>query len=202
MRFRSASVLALVLVTFGCSSEESRLREAKKIGAMAIDPRASLRAIEALTPVPPSIEYPRGKYGIENLVQAQWGKGLVGTAILELHFHASTHEVSATLVPFAVIARAPFLGTILGVRVGETAESALRKVRRDYPEAYVAPPSPWKGTRAGDTSEEWTIHLDDGHMLLYSKQHRIRRGKPVDPPRYNITLQYATSGYTIRTKQE
>ena len=200
MRYISIILVAVLLLS-SCSSDEARVREAQRIGAIDIDPRSSFGAIRALTPIPPAIEYPKGKHGIENLVKAEWGEGISSPAILELGFYAPTNEITDASVPIDVTVRPPFQGTLLGVRIGETPDSALSKVRRHYPGAWVSE-TEHNRTRPGDTSEGWIIHLDEGHLLMYSKDHRIRRGKPVDPPEYNVSLRYDTIAYTIKPKAQ
>lgn len=198
---RVIRMAAAAILVLACSSEESRLDDAEEIGAIDIDPRASFGGIRKLTPVQPAIEHPAGKYGIENLIKAQWGKRLFSQAILDVHFYAPGDTISDDSRPISVTVRPPFQGSILGVRLGDSVETALTKVRRHFPAASILPPSPYRVARPGDTSEQWTIRLDDKHLLSYHKDHRIRRGKPVQPPVYNISLRYGTTGYSIVPKK-
>jgi hypothetical protein len=202
MKF-ALSILIAILLLPSCSSDESRLREAQRIGAIDIDPRSSFGAIRVLTPIPPDIEYSTGEYAIENLVQAKWGEGFPSRAILELDFYAPTNEIADASVPINVTVRPPFQGTLLGVQIGETADSALSKVRGHYARAWISETGrPRHRTLPGDTSEGWVIHLDDDHLLMYSKEHGIRRGKLVDPPEYSESLRYDTISYRIKPKAQ
>lgn len=194
---RVIRISAAAILVLACSS---RLDDAKEIGAIDIDPRASFGGIRKLTPVQPAVEHPTGKYGIENLTKAQWGRGLFSQAILDVHFYAPGDKINDDSWPIRVIVRSPFQGSILGVSLGDSVETALTKVRRHFPAASIVPPSPYRVARPGDTSEEWRINLDRIHGLSYRKDHRIRWGKPVQPPVYNISLEYGTAGYSIVRK--
>lgn len=198
--------VALFAVALLAACGESREEAAERIGAVDIDPRKTFGTLrKSLGPQAEVLD--ASDHKIRDLVKVQFGpKGSSGEPLLELWFHSASRDVAPTARPIMVIARPPFKGTVMGVRLGDSLETAWRPVRQreprvppSYPGAAPPPPTggwlmalegaahiAWAPSLPGKTAEKSTGEA--GELRFVDRYYTVQRpAVTIDPKRSSKT---------------
>jgi hypothetical protein len=155
------TLTSVLVATAACG--ESREEAARRIGQVDIEPRKTLGTLRKSIAASPEVR-DSSVHKARALVKLAYGPKGGGEPLVELWFHSASSDVAAAARPIAVIARRPFGGSILGVRPGDSRETAVRALLKrqtrvfsmDYYQPGMKPPPPAPGG--------WTIPLEGAYL--------------------------------------
>ncbi|GEM_PF-5590476 len=162
-KFPGISLVLLLLILLGCSSEKQlRQAAADDLGRVDLKPETTLGDLKTLLR-DQNPEVIKGS--VKNEMTITFRHRLV-YAYFRNEFYSSTPQDN--WAPIRLEAYAPFKGTIAGMSIGMSYESALENVKKFYPNARIETDSYGSSINLRGTREDtWTLsrtEMQDGDL--------------------------------------